>query len=310
MIHSYLPHLRSHHMRAILLATGLLIAGRSTAGAKDGILVLAHGGHTEWNEIVYQAVAPLEKAFAVEYGLVIEDQQAMAKAVKSLEAKGADRIAVVRMFMSGESFLPESEYLFGVTDQAPSEGPTIPDGADGAEEQRPGRRWEPIQSKADIRVSRQGVADSPLVGEILADRVKALSESPQRERVLVLGHGPAESEAANERWLSKMHLAVQEIWAIGPFVHVACETTWEDRPDRHEEALMRIRRYIEEGAKNGERVIVVPFRIAGFGRYAEMLEGLEYVSDGLGLCPHPNMTRWILQTAEDCFAAREQAALR
>ncbi len=47
---------------------------------------------------------------------------------------------------------------------------------------------------------------------------------------------------------------------------------------------------------------LIPFRIAGFGPYAKVLEGLEYVADGRGFCPHPNMTRWIEQTARACLS--------
>lgn len=47
----------------------------------------------------------------------------------------------------------------------------------------------------------------------------------------------------------------------------------------------------------GERVIVVPFRLSGFGPYAEVLEGLEYEADGRGLLPHPQLSEWIRQSA-------------
>ena len=39
-------------------------------------------------------------------------------------------------------------------------------------------------------------------------------------------------------------------------------------------------------------MIVVPARLSGFGPYAEVLEGLDYVGTS-GLLPHPLITEWI-----------------
>lgn len=46
----------------------------------------------------------------------------------------------------------------------------------------------------------------------------------------------------------------------------------------------------------GRRVIVVPMRVAGFGPYADVLEGLEYTA-AEGLLPHPLATSWVRETA-------------
>jgi len=71
---------------------------------------------------------------------------------------------------------------------------------------------------------------------------------------------------------------------------------------RRAEAERRIRAYMKLGSENGGQVIVVPFRIAGFGPYKEVLEGFEYLADEKDFCPHPGMTRWIEETAHECFA--------
>jgi hypothetical protein len=38
--------------------------------------------------------------------------------------------------------------------------------------------------------------------------------------------------------------------------------------------------------------------VQGFGPFAKVLEGLDYVSDGQGLIPHPSVTEWIEHQAE------------
>ena len=49
-------------------------------------------------------------------------------------------------------------------------------------------------------------------------------------------------------------------------------------------------------------MIVLPFRVQGFGPYAKVLEGLEYVSDGQGLIPHAEVGKWIEQQIETLAA--------
>lgn len=49
---------------------------------------------------------------------------------------------------------------------------------------------------------------------------------------------------------------------------------------------------------DGGSAIVIPFRPQGFGPYADVLEGLDYVSDGDGLLPRENITHWIREQIE------------
>ena len=54
-----------------------------------------------------------------------------------------------------------------------------------------------------------------------------------------------------------------------------------------------IRRFVSSESEEGRTVIVIPFRLSGFGPYAQVLEGLPYRADGRGLIPHPAITDWI-----------------
>jgi sirohydrochlorin cobaltochelatase len=56
---------------------------------------------------------------------------------------------------------------------------------------------------------------------------------------------------------------------------------------------------VAQAAQEGRRTIVIPFRLFGFGPYAEVLEGQEYVADKRGLLPHENVTRWISRQVEE-----------
>jgi hypothetical protein len=48
---------------------------------------------------------------------------------------------------------------------------------------------------------------------------------------------------------------------------------------------------------------VIPFRVHGFGPYADVLEGLEYVSDGKGLIPHSEIAHWLEQQVATLVAS-------
>lgn len=265
---------------------------------KTGILVMAHGGDDGWNQDVEAAVAPLRAKCETEIAFGMARSSTLKAAVERLERRGVRKIAVVRMFISGDSFLDRTEVILGRR-PPPPETPhhAHPDAGSHSGMEPP----RPLRSAATFCLSRKGVGESPLVNDILVDRVAALSTDPAEECVLILAHGPGD-EAENQRWLANMRLRAQRIYEIGAFRHIQCETLREDWPARRAEARRRIRRYVQENTQAGRRVIVVPFRVAGFGPYKEVLEGLTYTADGRGFCPHPNMTRWIEATAEECLA--------
>jgi hypothetical protein len=279
----------------------------------QGILVMAHGGDEAWNRDVEAVVAPLKDRYPVEIAFGMARTSTLREAVERLEQKGVRRIAVVRMFISGESFLPETEYILGLRTEPPAAPasaaaphgavPAAPPSAHGDHGDHCAEAPQPIASKCTFVLSQQGVADSALVDEILLERANALSKTPSRESVLLLAHGPAD-DAENERWLAKMEKRARGISQAGGFREVRCETLREDWPEKRAVSEKRIREFVQQHSRNGGRVIVIPFRVAGFGPYKEVLEGLEYVSDGRGFCPHPNMTTWIEQAAHRCFADR------
>ena len=273
------------------------------ATGKRGVLLMAHGGSEEWNAAVEEAVAPLRARWPVEisYGMAVSS--ALEQSVARLEARGVDQIAVVRLFVSGDSWREETEYIFGLR-------PELPPAKVSAHTELPhhghhgGHKMEaprPIAHRARIAMSRDGVGDSPLVDRILLDRVQALSTDPAAETVLVIAHGPGD-DAEDERWIADMKKRLEPLRTVGAFRRVEVATLREDWPKKRKAAEKRIRAVVEQGNQGGGRVIVVPFRIAGFGPYRDVLEGLTYVSDGKGFLPHENMTRWIAETADGLFA--------
>ncbi|MBI1827255.1 MAG: hypothetical protein HY287_03635 [Planctomycetes bacterium] len=315
-------------------ASLLLVLFAGCFAPKRGILIMAHGGDPKWNADVEAVVEPIRSKFPTEIAFGMAQTSSIREAVSKLEEKGVKEIAVVRLFISGDSFVPATEYILGLRDTPPPHplasreaesaslagkppvakahpGTAGTDHAidDATHDEQSGvdhhaghcmETPEPIRSNSRFFLSDEGVGESPLIDEILHDRVKSLSTDPAQESVLILAHGPGD-DAENERWLANMNHRLQQLGKIGPFREIRCETLREDWPQRRQEAERRIRDFVEKADHSGGRCLVVPFRVSGFGPYKDVLAGLNYVADERGFCPHPNMTKWIEQAARKCW---------
>jgi hypothetical protein len=88
--------------------------------SRVGVLVMAHGGSSEWDAAVETAVAPLAAELPTEIAFGMARRETLQEAVARLEGAGVDRIAVVRLFISGSSFLHRTQYFLGLRDDPPS----------------------------------------------------------------------------------------------------------------------------------------------------------------------------------------------
>lgn len=328
-------NLMKHVFAAILIAGAILGAGTAPAeeparppAASYGVVVMSHGGAPEWNATVEEMVAPLRQRWPVEIAWGMADAATLEAAVRRLEQAGVRHIGVVRLFVWGESFLPRTRQALGLEPGAPARpadapaageaksehphhgGTDHPNGGHGAHaggERLLGPReladhmagvpfWR-IETKTPLALSREGLAESALMGEVLRERVAALSREPARESVLLLAHGPAD-DAENARWLAALERHAQTLRTAFPFRAVRAATLREDWPDKREAAIADVRAFVAGAATDGGTALVVPCRVSGFGPYAEVFEGLEYRADKRGLAPHPNVTRWIAEQAE------------
>jgi sirohydrochlorin ferrochelatase len=253
-----------------------------------GILVMAHGGEPEWNKAVQEAVRPIRRRTAVTVAFGMAERDALQAAVDSLERSGMSRVAVVRLFISGSSFRHRTEYLLGLRDDPPTAQagePTLP----------------PIRHTAEFAISDEGLVDAEWVGTVLAERAQRLSNDPASESVLILAHGMF-SEPANDLLWVKIDRHSEQLRQAG-FHAVRVETLREDWPAKREPAEQRIRAFAQDETNAGRRVIVIPFRLFGFGHYDEVLKDLSYVADGTGLLPDQRVTAWIEEQAASTAAA-------
>ncbi len=311
---------------------GLLLAASHTLQAQDtptGILVMAHGGGPAWDEGVLASVEPLKQRYPVEVAFGMADAYSLQEAVSNLENQGVRDIAVVRLFISGESWYDRTRQILGLEDGAPprhsadiaghghhdtqhatadhgqhhqSHGGHASHAGDSmapAEEEHTGHRMEfwRVESDARFRLSTEGLAQAEEVGDILLTRAETLSRDSANEDVLILAHGPGDDEE-NARWLQYMEQRASRLRDSSRFHDIKVATLREDWPEKREAAEQEIRAYVAAVNAAGRTPLVIPFRVHGFGPYADVLEGLDYVADESGLIPHPGISRWIARQAE------------
>lgn len=262
-----------------------------------GVLVMAHGGSEEWNRGVLDAVQPLRERYPIEVAFGMADAVSIQEAVQALEARGIADIAVVRLFVSGESWYERTEQILGLRSGAPERPALSPATHEAAHGGHRMEFWR-IRTDASFALSKEGLSEADGMGGVLADRARALSRDPRREDVLILAHGPGD-DLENERWIASIRARAATVRAHVPFRRVEVETLREDWPQKRELAEQRIRAFVERARLEGGTAIVVPFRVHGFGPYASVLDGLNYVSDGQGLIPHDNVTQWIAEQIEE-----------
>ena len=249
---------------------------------------MAHGGSSQWNDAISDAVAPLAGRVPVAVAFGMAKRQTLAAALDSLRERGVERVAVVRLFLSGRSFLDQTRFYLGLSDTPPD--PFLLMGPDASD---PVAR-SPIEHGLAIATHEDGVLTSRQATAVLAYRAKAMSADPSSESVLILAHGMGD-EMENQQVADAMAPAAEILRGEG-FAKVRVATLREDWAAERVEAEARIVGFVESQAVAGRDVLVVPARLFGFGPYHEVLAGHEYRA-GEGLLPHRSIADWIGKSA-------------
>lgn len=261
-----------------------------------GVLIMAHGGRDGWNDGVLESVRPLREFYNLEVAFGMADAVSLQKAVDRLESRGAQEIAVVRLFISGESWYERTRQILGLAEGAP-EKPSDAGESSGEEQEGPRMAFWEIESDARFRMSQRGLVRAEEMGDVLQARARQISRNPAQEDVLILAHGPGD-DAENERWLQYMDARASALRNQGGFYRVRVATLREDWPEKREAAEQTVRDFVRGTSEAGRTALVLPFRVHGFGPYHEALEGLDYVANENGLIPHPAVTRWIVRQVQ------------
>lgn len=259
----------------------------------SGVLVMAHGGGPEWNRQVEAHVSELRARIPVAIAFGMANPHTLQAALDSLEQRGVATVAVVRLFVSPESFLHQTEYLFGLRDDPPARAMMGHRMVRGDELPR-------LATDARILIDRSGLAGSEQVSRIVVDRARANASDLAETGAVLIAHGMG-AEDENDRVLAWMEAAAAALRDAG-MAEVSVAALREDWARPREEAEREIRATVEQMGQSWSRVVVIPYRLFGFGPYAKVLEGLEYV-DTQGLLPHSLVSEWIAARVTDTLCS-------
>lgn len=323
----FLKHALAPLSAAILIT--LFTFSLSTA-QDTGVLILAHGGSEEWNNLVHEAAEPLKEHHKVEVAFGMANYVSLHHGLNALEEQGASRIAVVQLFISSYSpIIEQNEYLLGKRDSLPEhpmplmhhiaeykEMMGIEDAGDHNGHSSGGghhqfympENLQPIPTNAKVSLT-PALDDHPVVAEILHKRILELSTDPANETVLLVAHGP-NNEDNNQKWVETLESLSQQIQSTQkeegtPYKQIFSLTVRDDAPEPiFEQAKAQLRTLVKQAGQNGE-VIVVPVFLSSGGReqaVAERLEGLDFKWNGKTLLPDPLITDFLWESVEGAFA--------
>lgn len=270
-------------------------AGHRGDGALlPGVLVMAHGGGAEWNAAVGDALAPLRDRIPLALALGMADPRTLQAGLDSLTEQGVGHVAVVRLFVSEAAFLHQTEYILGLRSDPPPWGMI-------GHRMTAGTELQPVTTGASILLDRNGLAGSDAVGTILRERAAAATSDGREAGLLLVAHGMG-AEDANRRLLDAMEHDADALRAAG-HAEVRTAALREDWAKARAVAEDEIRAAVKEMAERHGRVVVLPYRLYGFGPYAGVLDGLAYDS-APALLPHRMIAEWVVErtTEQLCFA--------
>jgi hypothetical protein len=148
--------------------------GHAGHGAAEG------GGANPWNENVEAVARSVDRRLPTEVAFGMADPVTIEAAVRRLEARGVQEIAVVPLFVSSHSpIIGNSRYILRLQ-------PAL------ARTTRL-RHLDQVSSPARFRFA-DAMDAHPLVSEILLERARAQAARPGQATVVLIAHGPNDEE--------------------------------------------------------------------------------------------------------------------
>ena len=174
-----------------------------TVPARNGVLIVAHGGGDDWNRQVIDVAAnvrhdgPVGVSFLMGPGAT---QRPFQREIAALRTAGAARIVVVPLFMSSHSeHMDQLRWLIGQRDALDS---TMMHHLHMGGIERP--------SDVSGLWLTSALDSAGELSEALTDRARRLADSRSERAVLLLGHGPNGAEDY-ARWMTALRPVAERV---------------------------------------------------------------------------------------------------
>ncbi len=253
-----------------------------------GVLVISHGSRDEgWVQLVEDAVNAVQVPDAMPiYASYLElvEGKLIQDGIYSLEAQGVTDIIVVPLFVSsGSTHIDEISYALGVIAEPVLE-----------------TDMELLDIRARIHFTSP-IDDHPDIAAILYGKIAELSESPEEEILLLVGHGSKE-DGFHQKWRQGLTQLAERVRTLGGFAEADIAMLL---PDQLAEKMAWWAR-----EKPTYKVIVAPlFLSEGYFTHKVIpsrLEGFTYKYHGRALLPSPQISKWMEGQIASVFPYDEQ----
>jgi sirohydrochlorin ferrochelatase len=267
-----------------------------------GVIFMPHGSDYNWNRTMMDAISGLYDEYKIEHAFSMGDAELIERATRKLEKRGATAITVLRIFSLESSFKNSIEYTLGLRESMGHGGMMM----------RGMAAPERVVSGSEFYTTG-GLEDSPLFAEALLDRAIGLSENPEKETVILVGHG-TRTEEGNSQWMKNLESITAQMKKTAKekgynFRDFKFENWREDWPDLREQRIANVRKMVVEAEDNGGTAIVVPARTTRGGHAEQWLGDLEFRHNGEGFAPHPLFAEWVeglIRESMDYFNSAEK----
>ncbi|CAM3014436.1 CbiX/SirB N-terminal domain-containing protein [Paenibacillus sediminis] len=259
---------------------------------KPGVLIISHGSReSSWVTLVDEAVTQLEeqikqqqlKNLQVEASfLELVEGRLIQDGIRRLEEQGVTDIFVIPLFVSsGSTHVDEIAYALGVKEQPELE-----------------TDLERFDFRAHIHYGKP-VDDDAEVAQMIWDKVKHLSARPDREVIVIVGHG-SRYDWFRQRWVHGISSLAERVQHISGVAYADYGLL------NPESVRERVEYWSQE---RGYTVIVAPlFLSEGYflnTAIPDRLRGLSYQYAGKALLPHPFLPKWTLKQIRSFLNERQ-----
>lgn len=261
-----------------------------------GVLILSHGVGENSDQMMKQALTPVSERWptAIGFGMAMMQSAHLQSAVEDLQQRGAQTIVLVPSGTTTEynTLTRQWKYIFNIDDEEATylEVPKVQAGA--------------------TFVMTSHFADHELITEILYDHAREVSENPANEVVIIVGHGPEDTED-NIPDLEILQVHVDRIAAKNEFADVKIINLQDDAiPAIRESNVRKLRRWVKQANKKGQTPVVVALAAASHGVQTHIrqdLRGLDYVFADRGMAENPKYIEWIAAVIEAAIATEQLA---
>jgi sirohydrochlorin cobaltochelatase len=254
----------------------------SDAGLKEkfGVLIVAHGFGDHGDEVLKNQLGQLAATHPLSfaYGMSMMTSDHIQLGLNDLVEAGATDIVVIPVVSTRHnSLMRQWEYIFRL--QKEPEYAQVPQ----------------ISTSATLNFMPPP-DDHFLVGEILLDYASEISQNPQNEEVIIVGHGPVDPED-NLDQLALMENLAGMIRDDIDFAAVRIVSLQDDATRAVRMARIRELREMVAAANVQGRDVLIVTNLLGTrivqSSLRRALRGLDYRFNAKGLIQHENFIKWI-----------------